>query len=386
MSQDAEPVATHMAASRTAAHMGEAAREFLDSLERTQRAAAQWPFPSDEERLRWYYTPTDHGGLPLSQMRPAQQQLAFKLLATGLSRPGYVTAATIIGLENILDELEGWNRSWGRERGRDPGLYYLRIFGLPGGRTAWSWRFGGHHVSVHHLVVDSVVKASTPLFLGADPASSPLPGGRELRPLGSAEDLGRELVTSLDTEDRSRAVISPVPPFDLVTANRARIAGGELPLPLPEVWRGTFPGKLAELVETIQSQLEESLQTTAEHLEATRLTLGPKGIPALELSLSQRRLLRDIVAVYVSRLPDELAEAEMEKCTDARIASLFFAWAGGIDRGAPHYYRIQGPRLLIEYDNAQRAGNHAHSVWRDPEGDFGADIGGRPPSRSGVQG
>ena len=382
MSQDAELVATPIANSRTATRMGDAAREFLDSLEPAQCAQAQWPFPSDDERRRWYYTPTDHGGLALSEMRPAQQQLAFRLLATGLSRPGYVTAATIIGLENVLDELEGWNRSWGRERGRDPGLYYLRIFGEPGAASAWSWRFGGHHLSVHHLVLDGVVKASTPLFFGADPASSPLLGGRELRPLGSAEDLGRQLVTMLDSEARGRAVICPIPPFDLVTANRPRIAGGELPLPLPEVWRGRFKGDLGELIQTTQSQLEASLQTTAEHLEATRLTVPPKGIAALELSPSQRRLLRDIVAVYVSRLPDELAEAEMEKFTDARTASLFFAWAGGVDRGAPHYYRIQGPRLLIEYANAQRGGNHAHSVWRDPEGDFGSDIVWRPASGS----
>jgi hypothetical protein len=366
-------MATPMATSRTAERMRDAAREFVESLEPAQRALAQWPFPSDEERVRWYYTPTDHGGLALSQMRPAQQQLAFKLLATGLSRPGYVTAATIIGLENVLDELEGWNRFWGRERGRDPGLYFVGIFGEPRAESAWSWRFGGHHLSIHHLVVDGVVKSSTPLFFGADPASSPMLGGTELRPLASAEDLGRQLLTSLDAEKRGRAVICPIPPFDLVTANRPRIAGGELPLPLPDVWRDRFKGDLGEFLQAIQSQLEASLHTTAEHLEATRLTASPKGIPGLELSPSQRRLLRDIVAVYVSRLPDELAEAEMEKWTDARVASLFFAWAGGLDRGAPHYYRIQGARLLIEYANAQRAGNHAHSVWRDREGDFGGE-------------
>lgn len=213
MSPDADPVAMPMAAAQMAARMTQAAREFLDSLDPTQRASAQWPFPADEERLRWYYTPTDHGGLPLSRMHPAQQQLAFKLLATGLSRPGYVTACAIIGLENILDELEGWSITWNRDRGRDPGLYYLRVFGEPDGRAAWSWRFGGHHVSVHHLVVGGGVKASTPLFLGADPASSPLLGGSELRPLGSAEDLGRELVTSLDAEGRSRAIVSSVGPI-----------------------------------------------------------------------------------------------------------------------------------------------------------------------------
>ena len=120
--------------------MADAAQDFLDTLTAAQRAMAQWSFPSDEERQRWYYTPTDHGGLALQEMRPAQQRLAFKLLATGLSRPGYVTAAVIIGLENVLDELEGWGVSWNRERGRDPGLYYLRIFGEPSAAKGWSWR------------------------------------------------------------------------------------------------------------------------------------------------------------------------------------------------------------------------------------------------------
>jgi hypothetical protein len=297
-----------------------------------------------------------------------------------------VTACTIIGLENILDELEGWSMTWNRERGRDPGLYYLRIFGEPGGQAAWSWRFAGHHISVHHLVIGGVVKASTPLFLGADPASSPLLGGSELRPLGSAEDLGRELVTSLDTEDRRRAVISPVAPFDLVTANRSRIAGGELPMPLPEIWRGRFEGQLGELVDALQRRLEANLQLTDEHLEAVRFTHAPRGVLGSDLGVSQRRLLRDIVAAYVSRLPDELADAEMEKYARERIGALSFAWAGGMERAAPHYYRVQGPRLLIEYDNAQRDANHAHSVWRDPEGDFGMDILGDHHRRGGDAG
>jgi len=374
MSRDTEPVAAPIASSQAATRMTKAARAFLDSLDHVQRATAQWPFPSDEERRRWYYTPTDHGGLPLSAMRSAQQQLAMKLLAAGLSRAGYVTAATIIGLENVLDELEGWSRSWGRERGRDPGLYYLRVFGEPRSAGAWSWRFGGHHLSVNHLLVHGAVKASTPLFFGADPAVAPLPGGDAVRPLATCEDLARELVTSLDAERRGRAVISPVPPFDLVSANRSRIDGGELPLPLPEVWRGRFQGQLGELVQTIQRGLEENLKTTKEQLEAARLTGRPKGIAGSELSPSQRRLLRDIVAVYVLRLPEEVGDEQMNAWTDVRIADLSFAWAGAIDRGAPHYYRIQSRRLLIEYDNAQRAGNHAHSVLRDPEGDFGGDV------------
>src|SRR5258706_15798415 len=103
MSRDADTGPTRLTAARVAGRMANAAQNFLDNLTAVQRATAQWPFPSDEERQRWYYTPTDHGGLALEEMRPAQQRLALKLLASGLSRPGYVTAAVIIGLENVLD-------------------------------------------------------------------------------------------------------------------------------------------------------------------------------------------------------------------------------------------------------------------------------------------
>jgi hypothetical protein len=286
-----------------------------------------------------------------------------------------VTACTIIGLENVLDQLEGWTMSWGRERGRDPGLYYLRIFGDPRGRDPWSWRFGGHHVSVHHLVDGGKVLASTPLFLGADPAVSPLLGGSELRPLGRIEDLGRELLGSLDGEARRVALISPIAPYDLVGGNRPRVTEGDLPLKLPQIWRDRFEGEAGVLVEEIQRRLEQELKTDQEHLEAVTFTSAPKGIAGKEMSRDQRRLLREIVAVNLARLPDALAEAELGKFDDdAALDRVHFAWAGGVERGVPHYYRVQGPRLLIEYDNAQRAGNHAHSVWRDPEGDFGMDV------------
>ena len=364
-------------AEATAACMADAASRFLASLDEDQRPAAGWPFPAGDERLRWYYTPTDHGGLPLGRMRPAQQQLAFALLAAGLSRPAYVTACTIVGLENVLDQFEGWAMRWERERGRDPGLYYVRVFGDPAGDQPWSWRFGGHHVSVHHLVAGGEVRASTPLFLGADPAVSPLLGGAELRPLGTAEDLGRELLASLDAAGREQAIVSPVAPFDLVSGNRPRVADGDLPLGLPDIWRGRFTGATGELLEALQRRLEAGLSTRDEDLEAVRFTLLPKGVGGRDLDGGQRELLRRIVAVYVARLPDELAEVELAKYTERTLDELSFAWAGGAERGVPHYYRVQGPRLLIEYDNAQRAGNHAHSVWRDPDGDFGMDFLGQ---------
>lgn len=354
--------------------MADAAAAFLAALDDPQRELAAWPFPSDDERRRWFYTPTDHGGLPLGVMRPAQQRLAFQLLAAGLSRPGYVTVSTIIGLENVLDELEGWTADFERERGRDPGLYYLRVFGEPSANGTWSWRFGGHHVSLNNLIVDGQLEAWTPLFLGADPASSPLLGPHPLRPLAGAEDLARELVHALDPEQRAAAVLSPAPPVDLVGANRPRVEEGDRPAALIDVWRAPFQGELGDRMRATQERAEKALGLRAEHLDAVSFTTTPKGIAASALSADQRELLRALLDVYVCRVPDALADAEAAKYAGPRIEPLHFAWAGGIEVGEPHYYRIQGPRLLAEYDNTQRSVNHVHSVWRDPDGDFGDDV------------
>jgi hypothetical protein len=260
--------------------MATAATAVLASLDPGELEMAAWPFPSDDERRRWFYTPTDHGGVALGDLRPAQQRLALGLVATGLSRAGYVTVATIMGLDNVVDELEGWTASWGRERGRDPGRYYLRIFGDPDADRSWSWRFGGHHVSVNHTVIDGLLAAVTPCFLGADPASSPLLGPHLLRPLAGAEDLARELVLSLDEGQRAHAVMSPVAPIDIARANRSRVEAGDPPLALAEVWRGRLEGELGQRVRAIQEAAEQAAGLRAEHLDAVRLSSRPKGVPA----------------------------------------------------------------------------------------------------------
>ncbi len=227
-----DATARDTAAREVAARMAAAAAAWLDALSLGQRAVASGGAPSpdagsDAERRRWFYTPTDHGGLTLGAQRPAQQRLAHQLVATGLSTAGYVTVATIIGLDNVLDHVEGWTVDWGRERGRDPGLYYLRVFGEPGGAAPWGWRFGGHHVSLNNVVVDGMVRSTTPCFFGADPAVSPLLGPAPLRPLGGAEDLARDLVRSLDPGQAARAILLDRAPSDIVGGNRARLSDGD---------------------------------------------------------------------------------------------------------------------------------------------------------------
>jgi Protein of unknown function (DUF3500) len=366
------------AARQVATEMAAAALAWLDTLDPAQRAVATGPAPSldadaDAERRRWFYTPTDHGGLTLGEQRPAQQSRAHQLVASGLSIAGYVTVATIIGLDNVLDRVEGWSVDWGRERGRDPGLYYLRVFGEPGGSGLWGWRFGGHHVSLNNLVVDGAVRGVTPCFLGADPAVSPLLGPAPLRPLAGAEDLARELVRSLDPERADRATLLDRAPADIVGGNRARLADGDQMLFLRDVWRGSFADPaLTDRIAQMDAAAERASGYTGTDYERLSLTTAPKGLPARELDAAQRDLLRALLGAYLGRVPDGLSP-QADYDDDAALDQVYLAWAGPTGPGQPLYYRLQGPRLLIEYDNTQRQANHAHSVWRDPAADFGYD-------------
>ena len=374
-----DPGGRDAAAREAAARMASAAAAWLDALDPAQRVLATGNAPSpdpepDAERRRWYYTPTDHGGLTLAAQHPAQQRLAHQLVATGLSTAGYVTVATIIGLDNVLDHLEGWSMDWGRERGRDPGLYYLRVFGEPGGPAPWGWRFGGHHVSLNNLVAGGMVRSTTPCFLGADPAVSPLLGPAPLRPLGGAEDLARDLVRSLEPGRAGRATLLDRAPADIVGGNRARLADGDRMMYLRDIWRSQFTDPvLAERVARLDADAERASGYDAGDYQRLALTRVPQGLPARELDAGQRDRLRALLAAYLGRVPDGLSP-RADYDDDAALDEVHLAWAGPTEPGRPHYYRLQGPGLLIEYDNTQRHANHAHSVWRDPDADFGYDV------------
>ena len=366
------------AAREVAGRMAAAAADWLGSLDPAQRAVATGSAPSpdagtDAERRRWFYTPTDHGGLTLGAQRPAQQRLAHRLVASGLSAAGYVTVATIVGLDNVLDRVEGWSVDWGRERGRDPGMYYLRVFGEPGGAAPWGWRFGGHHVSLNNLITGGAVRAVTPCFLGADPAVSPLLGSAPLRPLAGAEDLARELVRSLDPEQAARALLLDRAPADIVGGNRARLAEGDRMMYLRDLWRRPFTDpELVERLARMDADGERASGYDDADYQRLALTAAPKGLPAAGLEAGQRDLLRALLTAYLGRVPDGLAP-QPDYADDAALDAVHLAWAGPTEPGQPLYYRLQGPRLLIEYDNTQRQANHAHSVWRDPVADFGYD-------------
>jgi hypothetical protein len=359
--------------------MAEAATDLMAALAPEQRRKAVFDFPAEDERRLWYYTPTDHGGLPLVEMDPAQQQRTHRLVSSGLSGPGYVTASTIMGLENTLDAEEGWRANFFRNRGdsargRDPLMYYVSIFGQPGGDAPWGWRFGGHHISLHYTVVGGQIVAPTPTFFGAHPAEARFVGPGVLRPLAGEEDLARELLHALDAEQRHAAVVSAVAPWDMVTGNRPTVEDGALPPPNWEIFREGFEGAALERSRANQARTEQTLGLQQEHLEALRYGRAPKGLPAARMTAPQRQVLAALIRQYIDRMPEEIAVIEASKLAGAALDGVHFAWAGSFERRRPHYYRLQGPRFLVEYDNIQNDANHIHSVWRDPEGDFGADL------------
>jgi hypothetical protein len=362
-----------------AAGMAEAAHAWFDTLDAEQRTIGQGAVPadnpSDNERRRWFYTPTDHGGLTIHQQRPAQQRAAMRLISTGLSPAAYVTVATIMGLENVLDYIEGFKASFSRERGRDPGMYYLRVFGEPGDEGLWGWRFGGHHVSLHNLVLDGVLVATTPCFLGANPAVSPLLGGAVNRPLARVEDLGRDLMRSLRPELTARAILLPKAPSDFVTVNLTYVTDGDGVFPLVGMYRAErFPDPVQQAqLKSLRDAIAEVTELSDADQQAVAYSMEPRGVPAAEFDAEQREMLRALLATYLDRAPAGVSPLHRYD-DDAALDTVHFAWAGPTAPGEPHYYRVQGPRLLIEWDNTQDNANHGHSVWRDPLSDFGLDV------------
>jgi Protein of unknown function (DUF3500) len=358
---------------RVAQQMAAEAERLVASFDASQRHVACWSFPAHDERRRWFYTPTDHGGLTLAEMSTPQHRLVHRLLASALSTAGYVTASTILGLENVLDQLEGFVTAYDRPRGRDPLLYYIRLFGTPSPDGTWGWRFGGHHISLNFTIIDGELGGLTPLFFGADPASSPLLGPHPLRPLAGVEDLARELTRSLPESQQGVAIVTPRAPTDIVGANRSSLNDGDEPIALPLIWRGRFGADLDAFLHTVQAGMETAIGITPDDLAAMAFTHRPKGLAARDMGPDHREMLDALLHLYVKRLPDDVADEEAQKFAGAALDDVHLLWAGGLQAGQPHYYRLHGPTVLVEYDNSARGANHVHTVWRDPRGDFADD-------------
>jgi hypothetical protein len=322
-------VPTSARESSIARDMREAAAALLKTLDAGQRQAISLPFDG-EDRLDFRFTPGQRKGLTLYAMTPPQQEAAGRLLASALSARGVEKAKQIRSLDGVLLELEGEagrTKMWDGRNRRDPERYHFTIFGTPSATATWGWRYDGHHVSQNWTIVGGTAIASTPQFFGANPAQvrgGPLTG---LRVLAAEEDLARTFLASLDPQQKAAAIVSAEAPRDILTAEQRQ------------------PGRLPDA-----------------------------GVRWSALSSGQQQLLWKVIEEYAFGQAPALAKARLAQVRTDGLASLTFAWMGSTEKGGPHYYRIQGPRFVIEYDCTQNEANHIHAVWRDYDRDFGRDL------------
>jgi hypothetical protein len=295
------------------------ARHFLAGLDEPSREQATFTF-DDAERLNWHFIPRARQGLPYIELTPAQRRLADRLLASAFSSDGLSKALGIMYLDQLLFEQEGRDI-------RNPDGYYFSVFGDPAEQGAWGWRLEGHHLALNVTLQDGEVVAASPAFMGTNPAV--VRDGRHagLEVLAEEQALGRELLALFEGEAREKVVFSASPLRDIATGNTVR----------------------------------------AERPE-------PAGVALRDMNDAQSDALMSLLRVFIDRMHPELAKRELEKITEAGVDDIHFAWAGESEPGSGHYYRIQGPTFLVEFDNTQNNANHVHSVWRDFDGDFGADV------------
>jgi hypothetical protein len=310
--------------SRAAAENGSevtmAAKNLLAALSPEQAAKAKFEW-TDGERFNWHFIPKERRGLPIREMQPHQADLTYGLLNSILSQRGFLKATTIMSLEQILLEQEQ-----GKGPKRDPINYFVCIFGEPGAKT-WAWRFEGHHMSFNFTLEGDKIISATPNFYGTNPAEVREGPRKGLRVLAVEEDLGRKLVKSLSDDQKALGIYTNVAPKDIITMTNRNLSA-----------------------------------------------LQPEGLPMSKMKTEQKEVLGNLIKEYVYRYREDAARDELEKIMAADKSKIFFTWAGDTEVGKPHYYRVQGPTFLIEYDNTQNNANHIHAVYRNLQNDFGDDV------------
>lgn len=320
-SPDTQPGGDNPDQTKAAVEMADAAMRLWAALTPEEQAKAGFAF-DDQQRFDWHFIPRQRKGLPYKEMTAVQQTLAHSFIASGLSQRGYTQAGTIMSLEEVLKQIEQ-----GKGPVRDPENYAFSIFGTPGERSTWGWRVEGHHLSLNFTIVKGKAVAGGPIFFGTNPAEVRFGPRKGLRVLAVEEDLGRELIKSLDEKQRPVAIINVKAPADIITGHD----------------RKAHPGP-------------------------------PVGIAASDMTPAQKKMLMTLIENYAYRLRSALADEDLKEIEQAGVDKIHFAWAGGLEPGEGHYYRIHGPTFLIEFDNTQDHANHIHTVWRDHDNDFGEDL------------
>lgn len=307
-------------------HIVTAAKEFINTLDSSQKVIALYPFDADE-RYNFHFVPMENRkGISFNDLSSSQKQAAKDLIKTCLSENAAKKVNQIMELENVLKHIEDRKAD---DHYRDPGKYNLTIFGIPADNTTWGWRFEGHHICFNFSAKDKKLVSGTPGFFGANPAVVRSGPHKGLQVLKEETETGFALLHSLTKEELKKAIIDTTAPGDILT----------------------FASRKA-IIE------------------------NPAGILYSEMNPKQQEQLLGLINVYVHRYTKLFADEMLKEIQRAGLKNLRFAWAGynQPDAARPYYYRIQGPTIIIEYDNSQNNANHVHSVLRDLKNDFGGDL------------
>lgn len=325
------PVVQSPPAARTpTARIVNAANTFLATLDQKQRASVLFAYGDEAQRRRWSNFPirvVPRAGLSLGEMTPAQRTAALALLSSVFSQRGFQKVQEILESDEVLKKSEGNNPMFGKN------LYYFSILGTPSEKDPWMLQFGGHHLALN-ITIAGEQGVLTPSLTGAQPALYTL-NGKTVRPVGQESDKGLALLSALDETQRKQAILS------------YRV--GDLVL---------GPGQDGK-------------------------TILPEGLKASAMNEKQRALLLDVIAEWTGIVHDSAAAARMAEIK-AGLNDTWFAWSGPTTvqpgRNIPAYYRIQGPKLVIEYAPQRMGGDaslHIHTIYRDPTNDYGRRLTGK---------
>lgn len=298
------------------------ANAFVQSLSASQRASVLLPFYGLAPH-EWSFYPSSlvfHDGVAVKDLDSIQKFYLYDFMKGYLSTAGYDRTRAIMDLEYVLKELQPESLN------RIPENYYIAFYGTPHQDSIWGWTFQGHHVVLNYTIVKDKV-AFTPFFFGSNPAEIKEGPSQGYRVIAAEEDIAYSLLNSFASEQRDMAIFQDHPFIEIVTFTSTQAAA-----------------------------------------------LSEVGIPVSKMNGVQKNLLTLLLTAYLSAMPDDLASARLQQLQSEDFESVRFGWAGSMQRGQPHYYRIQGKSFLVEFDNTQNNANHIHEVWRDFDGDFGRDL------------
>ena len=311
-----------------------AAAAFLKTLDESQRKKTTFPV-DDVEWRKWanqhvYF----RDGISFEEMSAAQREAAFRMLEASLSAKGLKLTRDIMKLNETLGEMNGNNFiEYGEWK------YWITIMGEPSAREPWGWQIDGHHLNVNYFVLgDQVVM--TPAFWGSEPtvATSGKYAGTSI--LQDEQGRGLHVIRALTPEQRKQAIV-----------------------------------QVAKTGNNIMTQAFSD-----------NVVLDYAGVRVSSFSAAQKKLLLDLIGLYVGNLREGHARVHMSE-VERHLDATYFAWVGGTDDASVYYYRVHSPVVLIEFDHETPVNlrhlhpegrpyrEHIHSVVRTPNGnDYGKDL------------